>query len=93
MQNRIRRKSMKLVIIFLILNLTSITFAEEKEKNTVYKYKDYEVIDLGSLEIKGQIIAPGDITISEKERKVFKRSLLEKDNFDYENKREIENLR
>ena len=84
---------MKILIIILILNFSNISFAEEKDKNTVYKYKDYEVIDLGSLEIKGQIIAPGDITISEKERKIFKRSLLEKDNFDYENKREIENLR
>ena len=61
--------------------------------NTVYKYKEYEVIDLGSMEIKGQIIAPGDLTVNERERKVFKRSLLEKNNFDFENRREIENLR
>jgi hypothetical protein len=63
------------------------------KKNTVYKYKEYEVIDLGSMEIKGQIVAPGDLTINERERKVFSRSLLEKTNFDFENKREIENLR
>jgi len=84
---------MKIMIISFSILALSTAYSEEKEKNTVYKYKDYEVIDLGSLEIKGQIIAPGDITISEKERKVFKRSLLEKENFDYENKREIENLR
>lgn len=75
-------------------------YSEEKTEitssnkaSTVYKYKEYEVIDLGSMEIKGQIIAPGDLTVNERERKVFKRSLLEKDNFDFENKREIENLR
>ena len=79
-----------ILILFVFLNKA---FSQEKEKTTIYKYKDYEVIDLGSLEIKGQIIAPGDLTISEKDRKIFKRSLLEKENFDYENKREIENLR
>ena len=84
---------MKKVLILILFVLLNTAFSQEKEKATVYKYKDYEVIDLGSLEIKGQIIAPGDLTISEKDRKVFKRSLLEKENFDYENKREIENLR
>jgi hypothetical protein len=71
----------------------SIAPKKNESKNTVYKYKEYEAIDLGSIEIKGQIIAPGDLTINERERKVFKRSLLEKYNFDFENKREIENLR
>ena len=83
---------MKAIILLLIL-LTSFIANSEEKKNTVYKYKEYEVIDLGSIEIKGQIIAPGDLTINERERKVFKRTLLEKDNFDYENRREIENLR
>lgn len=80
------------IIIILLLTLSLSAVAEEK-KNTVYKYKEYEVIDLGSMEVKGQIIAPGDLTVNERERKVFKRSLLEKNNFDFENKREIENLR
>ncbi len=72
----------------------SIVSAEaEDAKDMVYKYKEYEVIDLGSMEIKGQIIAPGDLTVNERSRKIFERSLLEKSNFDYENKREIENLR
>lgn len=79
-----------LILLSLILSISAI--AEEK-KNTVYKYKEYETIDLGSMEIKGQIIAPGDLTVNERERKVFKRALLEKNNFDFENKREIENLR
>jgi hypothetical protein len=83
-----------LIITFTLMSLG--IHAEDKvqdKKNTVYKYKEYEVIDLGSMEIKGQIMAPGDLTVNERERKVFKRSLLEKNNFDFENKREIENLR
>lgn len=83
---------MKIAIITLLM-LTSIELDAQEKKNTVYKYKEYEVIDLGSMEVKGQIIAPGDLTVNERERKVFKRSLLEKTNFDFENKREIENLR
>ncbi|MGZ3788762.1 MAG: hypothetical protein ACXVLQ_09580 [Bacteriovorax sp.] len=81
------------ILIALLFVLSHNTMAAEEKKNTVYKYKEYEVIDLGSMEVKGQIIAPGDLTVNERERKVFKRSLLEKNNFDFENKREIENLR
>lgn len=85
---------MKLIIIsFLSLLLTFSAFAQEEKRNVIYKYKEYEVIDLGSLEIKGQIMAPGDLTVNERERQSFKRSLLEKNNFDFENRREIENLR
>ncbi len=76
--------------------ISSVSFAQDKansKANTIYKYKEYEVVDLGSMEIKGQIVAPGDLTVNERERKVFTRSLLEKTNFDFENRREIENLR
>lgn len=77
----------------LSLLLSSGLYAQEEKKNVIYKYKEYEVIDLGSLEIKGQIMAPGDLTVNERERQSFKRSLLEKNNFDFENRREVENLR
>ncbi|MBC7712667.1 MAG: hypothetical protein H7177_04985 [Rhizobacter sp.] len=81
-------------ILIIIAALVSISaHAQEEKKNVIYKYKEYEVIDLGSLEIKGQIMAPGDLTVNERERQSFKRSLLEKNNFDFENRREIENLR
>lgn len=73
--------------------LSYAALAQEEKKNVIYKYKEYEVIDLGSLEIKGQIMAPGDLTVNERERQTFKRALLEKTNFDFENRREIENLR
>lgn len=82
-----------LIIITTLISLSAFGAEEAGNKPKVYKYKEYEVIDLGSMEVKGQIIAPGDLTVNERERKVFKRSLLEKTNFDFENKREIENLR
>lgn len=82
-----------LILSLLVFVAASTAWSQEEKKNVVYKYKEYEVIDLGSLEIKGKIMAPGDLTVNERERTVFKRSLLEKENFDFENKREIENLR
>lgn len=82
-----------LTISLLTLLFSTVILAQEEKKNVIYKYKEYEVIDLGSLEIKGQIMAPGDLTVNERERQSFKRSLLEKNNYDFENRREIENLR
>lgn len=75
--------------------LTSNILAQETAKGSdvVYKYKDYDVIDLGSLEVKGEIVAPGDLTVVERDKKDFDKRLLEKTNFDLEIKREIENLR
>ncbi len=84
---------MKIAIILITMFVFNHAQAEEKKQNIIYKYKDYEAIDLGSLEIKGKIIAPGDLTVVERERKKFERELLEKTNFDIENKREIYNLR
>jgi hypothetical protein len=85
---------MKYTIHALIIHLfLTNAQAQEEKRQVVYKYKEYEVIDLGSLEIKGQIMAPGDLTVNERERQSFKRDLLEKNNFDFENKREVENLR
>jgi hypothetical protein len=84
---------MKLIILFVIIYNSNFTAFAQDKKDVIYKYKEYEIIDLGSIEIKGQIIAPGDLTVNERERKVFKRSLLEKNNFDFENRREIENIR
>lgn len=83
----------KLIICANLVFFSIRAMSQDEKKNIVYKYKEYESIDLGSLEIKGQIMAPGDLTVNERERQSFKRSLLEKNNFDFENKREIENLR
>lgn len=87
---------MKYTIHALIIHLfitNAQAQAQDEKRQVVYKYKEYEVIDLGSLEVKGQIMAPGDLTVNERERQSFKRDLLEKNNFDFENKREVENLR
>lgn len=88
-------KNLILMTLGLALSFSQTTHAQESadNKNIIYKYKEYEVIDLGSLEIKGQIMAPGDITVNERKRQTFNRELLEKKDYDFENIREIENLR
>lgn len=59
-----------------------LAFPASAEKKVVYKYKEYEKFDLGNLEIKGSIVAPGDLSVKERRRKVFERNLLNKKNFD-----------
>ena len=82
---------MKLSIIIVLVFLAKIAFSEEKK--VVYKYKQYEKFDLGDMEIKGNLIAPGDLSVKERKRKVFTRSLLNKANFDDEMKQDIKFMR
>lgn len=70
---------MKTATILLLLLTASSAFAKKK---VVYKYKEYEKFDLGDLEIKGSIVAPGDLSVKERRRKTFERNLLNKRNFD-----------
>ena len=63
------------------------------DKNVVIEYKKYESFDLGNLEVQGQILAPGDLSVKERDRKVFERALYERFNFDHESNQDIRNLR
>ena len=73
--------------------LFTSNFAFSQKKKVVYKYKEYEKFDLGDLEIKGSIIAPGDISVKERRRKVFERDLMRRDDFDKKILKEIKFLR
>jgi hypothetical protein len=79
---------MKLMIALL---LTLSTYAQDK--NVIIEYKKYESFDLGNLEVKGQLLAPGDLSVKERDRKVFERALYERFDFDIESKKDIRNLR
>lgn len=81
----------KIILTFTLLFSSSLCFAQNKK--VIYKYKEYEKFDLGDLEIKGSIIAPGDISVKERRRKVFERDLLRKDDFDKKIIQEIKFLR
>ena len=79
---------MRFVILFLFTFSITAT-----EKNIIIEYKKYESFDLGNLEVKGQILAPGDLSIRERDRKVFERALYERYEFNKESKQDIRNLR
>jgi len=81
----------KLLVITFMIVFSSVCFAQKTK--TVYKYKEYEKFDLGDMEIKGNIVAPGDISVKERRRKVFERDLLRRSNFDKQIIQEIKFLR
>lgn len=82
---------------FLIVSMFFLIMAaraESKKKGSViYKYKKYESFDLGNLEVKGDIIAPGDLSVQERQRTQMERGLLERKDFDPEVRKDIKNLR
>tara|TARA_B100001971_G_scaffold215193_1_gene260096 strand:- start:182337 stop:182582 length:246 start_codon:yes stop_codon:yes gene_type:complete len=70
---------MKTLITIMVIFASTEVMAEKK---VVYKYKEYEKFDLGDMEIKGNIIAPGDLSVKERRRRVFERDLLKRKDFD-----------
>jgi len=80
-------------IITLLLSLYVIGEAQGQDQKIIYQYKKYEKFDLGNLEVKGQLIAPGDISVRERDRKRFELDLYTRKDFDLFIKKDIESLR
>lgn len=83
---------MKILTMVLGLSFCLASFAQEDQK-TIYQYKKYERFDLGNLEVKGQLIAPGDISVRERERKRFEVELYSRREFDVFVRKDIDSLR
>lgn len=81
---------MRYVILAIIL---LVSFKSRAEEKIIYEYKKYEKFDLGNLEVKGELIAPGDISVRERERKRFELDLYGRKDFDDFIKNDIESLR
>lgn len=81
----------RIILILLSLTLFSNAFCEEQK--VIYQYKKYEKFDLGNLEVKGQLIAPGDISVRERERRRFELDLFNRQDFDSFIKKDVESLR
>lgn len=75
--------------LLLCLFMTS-AFAEEK---VIYQYKKYEKFDLGDMEVKGQLIAPGDLSVRERERRRFELDLYNRTDFDAMTEHDLKTLR
>ena len=70
---------MKFILFITLMLSSNISLSKEK---VIYKYKEYEKFDLGEMEIKGSIVAPGDLSVKERRRKIFHRNLYQKKDFD-----------
>ena len=75
------------------LFLLSSFVAVAQEQKTIYEYKKYEKFDLGDLEVKGQLIAPGDLSVRERDRRRFELDLYNRTDFDPNIKHDIQTLR
>ena len=82
---------MKIFIYVLSLYLMSDAYGEEQK--VIYQYKKYEKFDLGNLEVKGELIAPGDISVRDRERRRFEMDLFSRKEFDSFIKKDVESLR
>ena len=78
---------------FLILLVFAISLTAVAEENVIYQYKKYEKFDLGDLEVKGQLIAPGDLSVRERDRRRFELDLYNLTDFDPMIKHDIKTLR
>lgn len=80
-------------ILVFALSMYIIGEAHGQEQKTIYQYKKYEKFDLGNLEVKGQLIAPGDISVRERDRRRFELDLYTRKDFDEFIKKDVESLR
>lgn len=79
----------KLSILFIF----AISLGVHAEENVIYQYKKYEKFDLGDLEVKGQLVAPGDLSVRERYRRRFELDLYNRADFDPMIKHDIKTLR
>ncbi len=80
-------------VLSFLLGLYLIADAYGEEQKVIYQYKKYEKFDLGNLEVKGQLIAPGDISVRERERRRFELDLYSRKDFDAFIRKDVESLR
>lgn len=85
---------MKTLLLGLALTFALSALAQDgKGGKTIYQYKKYEKFDLGNLEVKGELIAPGDISVRDRDRRRFELDLFSRKEFDDFIKKDVDSLR
>ena len=77
----------------LLCLLFLFSFSALAKEKIVYKYKQYEKFDLGDMEIKGELIAPGDLTVKERSNRFINRKLYNRTKYSKELINEIKYMR
>ena len=73
-----------LSILVFILGKVSIAGEIERAKikvKNIYQYKKYEYFDMGNLEVKGNLLTPGDLSIKDRKIREFNNKLYQRENF------------
>jgi hypothetical protein len=63
--------------IFFFISLQALS-----AEKIIIEYKKYQRVDLGELEIKGDLVSPGDLSVKERERKQNELYFFERADFD-----------
>jgi hypothetical protein len=82
---------MKILVVVVCICFLNSACAEDQK--FIYQYKKYEKFDLGNLEVKGELIAPGDISVRERDRRRFELDLFSRKDFDGFIKKDVDSLR
>ena len=86
---------MRILLIVLLLCQVSFSAESSKPAKVNYQYKKYEHFDLGDLEVQGNLIAPGDLSVSVKDQGAHRmdRNVWIRTDFDNEMRRDVLDLR
>tara|TARA_Y100000296_G_C5176020_1_gene260110 strand:+ start:3243 stop:3518 length:276 start_codon:yes stop_codon:yes gene_type:complete len=87
-----KSKTFSFFSIFILLVFAFNAYPQKKSK-IVYKYKKFEKINLGEINVEGDLGAPGEVTISRRYLKKFKNRLPSKPNFNFEMMKGLERIR
>ena len=68
------------ILLIVILITGSATIYAQKNENVKIEYKKRQKIDLGAIMIDGEIVSPGDFSISDEEAEMTKK-LYRRKNF------------
>jgi len=81
------------LICAIMLSLSLYSAWAIGDDKVIYQYKKYEKFDLGDMEVKGQLIAPGDLSVRERERRRFELDLYNRADFEDKIQHDIKTLR
>ena len=81
-----------LLCIFLLWIPLGEAYSQQKRKPQK-KYKKYEYLDLGKLQVEGSFVAPTDIFIQERANKNILQRLYERKHFKEEIRRDVLDIR
>jgi hypothetical protein len=84
---------MKLILIIFCFINVSFSQAPSDDSKTIYQYKKYEKFDLGSLEVDGELLAPGDVSVRERERLKVQMDLFNRKRMDDFKKDDAQSLK